>query len=67
MQLAAKENQPSSVDFLLTAGADLILNNDKLGLMSVVIGCNNEDVAMAIISHDRLDIVMHHRVDLLLY
>ncbi|XP_033645288.1 transient receptor potential cation channel subfamily A member 1-like [Asterias rubens] len=53
MQLAAKENQPSSVDFLLTAGADLILNNDKLGLMSVVIGCNNEDVAMAIISHDR--------------
>ena len=53
MILSAKEAQPASVDFLLTANACLVAKDGKPGLMVAAVKENNVEVVQAIIAHDR--------------
>ncbi|XP_022097081.1 transient receptor potential cation channel subfamily A member 1-like [Acanthaster planci] len=51
--LAAKEDQPASVDFLLTYNASLAVKKDKKGLMAAAVAANNVEVAQATVAHER--------------
>ncbi|XP_072017055.1 transient receptor potential cation channel subfamily A member 1-like [Amphiura filiformis] len=53
LHVAAREGQAKAVGYLLTAGACLSMNHKKETVFDIVIDEKNDDVAVAMIMHDR--------------
>ncbi|XP_072017056.1 transient receptor potential cation channel subfamily A member 1-like [Amphiura filiformis] len=53
LHVAAHEGQAKAVGYLLTAGASLSLNHKEETVFDIVIDEKNDDVAVAMIMHDR--------------